>query len=89
MRKSQNYLQPVREARAQQCILLYCQQNISNKVKNYPRKSCLWDGAEGGLTGAGLGCHSPALDLSVEQSPGDLLMDWGLGHTLSQQFVIT
>lgn len=31
----------------------------------------------------------PALDLSMEQPPGDLLVDWGLSHTLSQQFAIT
>lgn len=38
---------------------------------------------------SGQGCHSPALDLSVEQPPGDLLVDRGLGHALSQQFAVT
>lgn len=28
------------------------------------------------------GCHLPALDLSMKQPSGDLLMYWSLGHTL-------
>ena len=35
------------------------------------------------------GRRSPALDLSMKQPSGDLLVYWCLGHTLGQQLAIT
>lgn len=55
----------------------------------------VWGGVGGGgcgLRGDGGGadaqCHSPALDLPVQQPPGHLLVLWGLGHGPGQQPVV-